>query len=218
MIRCVLPLLLVLTLACAPRTPSGVGSTKPPSPEARRLVLANRLPPTPVVMRHLVRLRIPDRDLDMNIRGMMRLDPVAREARVVGMGGFGLKLFDLTVFPESITTHFLHPSLCRIRHVDEHIAFCIRRIWLGYDPTGKDTVEENAGAVSLQGIHNGVHLIHNFSGDILTATTARGPHESWRILFGTREPPTGMPQTITFQNAAADYSLSIRLVDTYPGG
>jgi hypothetical protein len=168
-------------------------------------------------MRHLVRLTIPDQDFDMNINGMMRLDPAHHQARVVGMGGFGLKLFDLTVLPGTMTVRFLHPSLQRINDVEEHIAFCIRRIWLGYGPSVHDTVKADNDSTTLCGNHNGVRLVHTFSRNALTTTTAKGNGEAWHIVFEDREPQTNLPLTLTFQNDSPTYSLFIRRVDASPG-
>ena len=219
--RLVILSLVLLLCACAAGGPNPALWNQPPSTalraQAMRLAehaeITTSLDTTPRVMRHRVRLRIPGKNIDLAFDGIMRLSHSPRTARVVGMGGFGLKLFDLTVSPTYVTTHFLHPSIARIPHAADRIAFCIRRIWMGYGPTPHDGITLSGKDARLYGVHDGVRLEHGFSKNTLISTTARGPAEFWKILFTERGKTTRLPGKIEFFNENEGYSLVIRRID-----
>jgi hypothetical protein len=79
--------------------------------------------------RHKVRLDIPGRGVSQSFDGLMQLDLAEKTAHVVGIGAFGMRLFDVKVVPEQTTVGYIHPMLLKIPRVEEHIAFCVRRIW-----------------------------------------------------------------------------------------
>lgn len=207
---------LLLLCACTAAGPDMMQGSQNTSPEARRrvqkLVLTNDLPETPMIMRHMISLHISGQPSDLVFTGIMRLDPKNHTARVVGMGGFGLKMFDLTISPKALTIHFLHPGIARISHAAEHVAFCVRRIWLGYGPRIDDTISTSPQASRLFGSHEGVALTHRFIGDKHVSTQGRGAKESWHILLSDPMPNSSLPRTITFVDDQDDYSLLIKTV------
>lgn len=209
-------LLLALCCACATPGPDPALWELPSRPEQGMLDrdLWDTSPAR--TLRHQVRLRIPGKGLDLTFGGMMRLEPRDRSVRLVALGGFGLKLFDLTVTPNALHTHFLHPGLKRVPNMAERIAFCVRRIWLGYQPDAQDALLRTANATILYGRHQGVRLEHGFHDRERTFTQAHGPDEHWRITFTRQSGSHGEPETIVFTDTAPRYELQVRLVTKEP--
>ena len=207
---------LLLLCACTAAHPDRIERTQNASFETRHriheLVLGDAMPETPVIMRHMISLHISGQPSDLVFTGIMRLAPQTHTARVVGMGGFGLKMFDLTISPKTLTTHFLHPGIARISHAAEHIAFCVRRIWLGYGPSIDDTITTSTDTSLLWGNHEGVELTHRFIDNRRVSTQAKGPKESWHILLSDPMPNSKLPGTIRFFDNEDNYSLLIKQV------
>ncbi len=208
--------LLVLLCGCTAVHQNMAPGQPDRSPETAQrvaaLVLADEMPPTPLIMRHMIRLHMAGKGSDLTFHGIMRFDPKTQTARVVGMGGFGLKMFDLTVTPRHVTTHFLHPGIARISHAADRIAFCIRRIWMSYGPGPQDILTTSDKATVLVGHHGDVLLRHRFVRDTRVSTTARGHKETWHILFENHRQKDRLPGTITFFDDRNDYSLVIKLI------
>lgn len=184
----------------------------PPSEEGARLSASTALPQAPVLMWHAVRLVIPGKRLDESFSGALKIDPAHNRLRAVGMGGFGLKAFDLTVTPDSAEVHYLHPGLARIRGMSERIAFCLRRVWLTGKPSALDGVRFEGDTVHLYGREKEVLLDHSFRNGRLAATEATGPAEQWRIIYDGYLPEHGQPTSIVFEDGRGNYTVWIRLV------
>lgn len=213
--RLVLLALVAITVCgCVPRMPQATPRELPASPLAASLARTCRPDRTGMVLRHTVRLRIPGRKLDQTFSGLMRFDGTGRTVRAIGMGGFGLKLFDLTVLPEGFETHFMHPGLGRMPGTAEHIAFCVRRIWLDPQPSGQDGFRQEGTSVFLCEKHGGTTIEHEFHGGALTATRALGPEEYWEISYPDRTADGREPRNIIFTDGKGRYDLHIRLVET----
>jgi hypothetical protein len=210
--RILVSIALLAALGCAPRTQRISPWDIPASPTAAVLVRECSSDRSGTQLRHIVRLSIPGNDLDQTFNGIMRFDSTGQTMRLIGMAGFGLKLFDLTVRPEALETHFLHPGLGRVHDMPERIAFCVRRIWLGPPPSYREGVERHGGKTLLLDKHEGVLLEHTFTGQTLTATRARGPRESWTISYPDRTANDREPRTIVFTDGRGRYELHIRLV------
>jgi len=166
-----------------------------------------------LLLRHLVRLRIPKYGLDQTFNGIMRFEGGGRSVRVVGMGGFGMKLFDLTIRPDALERHFMHPGLSRIPDMAEHIAFCVRRIWIGNQPTAQDSLRQVGETTHLYGKHEDLLVEHVFSGAVRTATRAHGHLEFWEILYLDYAEGTQVPRHIVFTDGRGRYELNVRLVE-----
>lgn len=86
--------------------------------------------------RHRVRLVLPGQNAPFVFDGLMFLtegksgSDENRRIRLAGLGGMGLRLFSLLIDREALRLEYLHPSLARIPHVEEHIARCVRVLWL----------------------------------------------------------------------------------------
>lgn len=163
------------------------------------------------LLRHSVRLRVPARNLEMGFDGVMRLNACTRTARVVALGGFGIKLFDLEVGPDSLHLHFLHPSASRIAHLPERVAFCVRRIWLGFGPRPEDALIRAGDVTRTYGHHDGVFLEHEFMGKLRTESKALGPREFWKIVFTPGVAAGEEAGLIVFTDE--DMELTVRLTE-----
>ncbi|MDR1489620.1 MAG: hypothetical protein LBS65_03920 [Desulfovibrio sp.] len=80
-----------------------------------------------VVLRHKVRLEIPGRDIPP-FDGIMRINRADKTLRVLGLGGMGLTLFDISVTPTDARAVHLIPRLAGVPGLVENIALCARKI------------------------------------------------------------------------------------------
>ena len=213
MTRGVLAFVLFFSLwSCAARPVDRTPWAAAPDPEA--IWFQTGPPAASHLLRHAVRLRVPAGNLDLSFDGVMRLDPGSRTARVVALGGFGFKLFDLEIGMDSLRIHALHPSVAHMDRLPEHVAFCVRRIWLGFGPSPADGLVREENSARLYGRHGGVFLEHEMNGNLRTATRASGPDEFWELVFAPGVSSTQEPDLITFTDE--DIELTIRLVDKVP--
>ncbi|MDR1947279.1 MAG: hypothetical protein LBQ51_08975 [Desulfovibrio sp.] len=81
------------------------------------------------ILRHKVRLDIPRADIAQSFDGLMRLDFDRRSAHIVGLGGPGIRLFDLTLNENGVQPAYLHPILEKLPKAMDKIAECIYDIW-----------------------------------------------------------------------------------------
>jgi hypothetical protein len=114
----------------------------------------------------------------------MRFDHDGHTIRLVGMAGFGMKLFDLSISQDAVETHFISPGLSRIANLPEHIAFCVRKIWLTPLPTTGAGLSGAESTAYTYGIHDGQHIEHEYVNETLTAARALGPREYWKVQYG----------------------------------
>lgn len=141
------------------------------------------------VFRHKVTVTIAGRP-PLSLDGMMRLGlgndkPLVR---VIGLGGIGLTLFDLMVDLDGQNTLYMHPSLVRVPDLAEHIALCVRSVWLerlGQTPEASFAVLPSSNSRNL---------------DIVLS----------------RERP--WPRTITVHHARPEYRVTVRLVNLQESG
>jgi len=191
-------LLVCLALGCAPKA-------KPVSQDRPACTSAD----TPRLFRHVVRLHIAGRNQDLSLEGMMRLE-TDHTARIIGMGAFGLRMFDITVTPDQVETNFLNPGMKSIPRLTEHIAFCVRRIWLGFQPGPGDSACGPDDGQARCGNCGPVQLRHVFSRGRLMRTQASGPGEAWSIEYSGHDERSGEPGQITFRDGKGRFELDIR--------
>ena len=72
--------------------------------------------------------------------GVLQLDRSYTIARVVALGAM-TTLFDITVTPDKVYVQSIHPGMQRIPHLPDHIAMCVRTLWL--KPLGSYNTVEN---------------------------------------------------------------------------
>lgn len=166
-----------------------------------------------LLLRHSVRLLIPERNVDQTFSGIMRFDHDGGSIRLVGMGGFGMKLFDLSISQETVETHFISPGLNRIDNLPERIAFCVRRIWLTPQPEVGDDLCPAENSTYIYGMYNGQRIEHEYVKDTLATVRALGPREHWEIQYSGRINGTLEPSRIIFKDAQGRYSVDVSLVE-----
>ncbi len=166
-----------------------------------------------LLLRHSVRLRIPGRNVDQTFSGLMRFDHDGHTIRLVGMAGFGMKLFDLSISQDAVETHFISPGLSRITNLPEHIAFCVRKIWLTPQPTTGTGLSGAENTAYTYGIHDGQRIEHEYVNETLTAARALGPREYWKIQYGKPMKDTLEPSRIIFDDGQGRYSLDVTLIE-----
>ncbi|MGE4441644.1 MAG: DUF3261 domain-containing protein [Desulfomicrobium sp.] len=166
-----------------------------------------------LLLRHSVRLRIPGRNVDQTFSGVMRFEHDGRTIRLVGMAGFGMKLFDLSISQDTVETHFISPGLSRINKLPEHIAFCVRKIWLTPQPKIKNGLSGVENTAFIYGLHNGQRIEHEYASETLASVRALGPREYWNIQYEKPEKDTREPSRIIFNDGQGRYSLDVSLIE-----
>lgn len=208
-------LILALT-ACAPQRnePIGPGESLPP--------LA-RLDHGVWVFRHRVHFVLPEQQLDLGFDGVMRLDTAGRNIHVVGLGGLGLRLFDLRLTPDGVTDAYLHPSLRKLPRATERIAWCVRRIWfdcLTLLPPAQapgTSLEralpklEETGYVRVHEVRDGIAMDHTFARSRLVSSRAEGG-ETWNLEASEYTDTDPWPRLVRFDDRHGRYILTIRLL------
>jgi hypothetical protein len=143
----------------------------------------------------------------------MRFDHDGQTIRLVGMAGFGMKLFDLSISRNAVETHFISPGLSRINKLPEHIAFCVRKIWLTPQPkigNGLSGVENTA---FIYGLHDGQRIEHEYARETLASIRALGPREFWNIQYEKPVKDAREPSRIIFNDGQGRYSLDVSLIE-----
>jgi len=143
----------------------------------------------------------------------MRFERDGHTIRLVGMAGFGMKLFDLSISQDAVETHFISPGLRRINNLPEHIAFCVRRIWLTRLPETDNGFRLVENTTHVNGIHDGQRIEHEYLQETLTATRSLGPREYWEIQYSERMADTREPSRIIFKEGHGRYLLDVRLIE-----
>lgn len=204
---------LLVNLGCAGMANQQPRPELPTSPPAATLSQYRDPARNGLLLRHSVRLQIPGRGLDQTFSGIMRFDHNADSIRLVGMAGFGMKLFDLSIRQEAVETHFISPGLSRINNLSEHIAFCVRRIWLAPQPEIGNGFRQIEDTTYIYGIHNGQRIEHEYLKETLTTTRSLGPDEYWEIQYSERMTDTREPSRIIFKDSRGRYSVDVRLIE-----
>lgn len=204
---------LLANLGCASMANQQPQPELPNSPLAATLSQYHGPARNGLLLRHSVRLQIPGRNFDQTFSGIMRFDHDGQSIRLVGMAGFGMKLFDLSISKEAVETHFISSGLSRINNLPEHIAFCVRRIWLTHQPETNNGFRQVVDTTYIYGIHDGQRIEHEYLQETLTATRALGPREYWEIQYSERMADTREPASIIFKDSRGRYSLDVRLIE-----
>lgn len=204
---------LLSVLGCADIKSRQSPPERPYLPLGAELTQNSRSVRNALLLRHSVRLRIPGYGLDQTFSGMMRFDNERRSVRLVGIAGFGMKLFDLSISRDGVETHFISPGLNRITNLAEHVAFCVRRIWLNHQPEIENELPQIEETLYQYETHDGQLIEHEFLKQIRRATRALGPREYWEILHSERMANTREPSRIIFKDGHGRYALDVHLVE-----
>ncbi|MDR1686262.1 MAG: hypothetical protein LBR82_07475 [Desulfovibrio sp.] len=80
-----------------------------------------------LMLRHRVRVEFPDTTPPLSFDGLLRIvsGTDGPFVRVVCLGPMGFTLCDMSITPAGYTTHFLHPVLARVPHIEDSIALCV---------------------------------------------------------------------------------------------
>ncbi len=169
-----LPALLVCALACLAGCAARNAKQGPPwqtGEEAARV-------------RHRLALAVAGRE-ELRFDGLMLQSAEAERFRVVGMGGFGLTMFDLVIGPDYVRTISMLPMAARMPNAADNIAGAVRRIWFHCLPALEQG--ENADGPACRGIR-----VKGFSpGHEPSRITLEGDHYTLHIL--TLEEHPGQP-------------------------
>ena len=148
------------------------------------------------------------------ISGVMRLDPAAKTARLVGLNDMGVKLYDISVDATSSRTNFLVGELASDPGFAEAVALSVRRIFLAPQPAAGDRLEITPESYLLtrEGSSGAtVRFILGGADRQLLEKSVRGPAESWRVGYYQYRPGPGrlFPGGIVLEDRQAGYRLTL---------
>lgn len=152
--------------------------------------------------------------MEVPIVGVMRLDPAANSARLVGMNDMGVKLYDITVHPKESTANFIIPDLAQYPGFSEAVATSVRRIFLLPKPSADDSLERTPMDYRLHRQDaSGGSVRFTFGGrDImLLEKSFKSATESWQVHYYQYKPWLGklFPGGIVLDDDKAGYRLTI---------
>ena len=163
--------------------------------------------PDRVEFRHKVRLEVPGMTVPGSFDGIMRLENNGGKPsiHVLGHGGMGLTLFDMTVTPDETSTAYLHPSLARVPHIEEHISRCVTSVW--FDSLSLAARNGRTGREQFREEHRGRVVEHIFSDGRPELSCA--PDHGWTVRLSAERP---WPKSMRFENLNPEYTVHIRLI------
>jgi hypothetical protein len=116
-------------LTCCLLAASVVSCARPPATENPPASEEPRAEGGPA-LRHRVYVEFPDAAQPLSFDGLLRIASGTGGpfVRVVCLGPMGFTLCDMSITPAGYTTHFLHPALARVPHIEDNIALCVAGI------------------------------------------------------------------------------------------
>lgn len=158
------------------------------------------------------------RGMRVPVAAMMRLDPRAREARLVGMNDMGVKLYDIAVAADATRANFVIPELERYPGFAEAVAVSVRRIFLDPLPAPDDLLEIGAESYLLTrkgGSGSTLRFLLGGSALQLLEKSSRGDDQSWRVRYYQYLPAPGglFPGGIVLDDDRAGYRLTLWIED-----
>jgi hypothetical protein len=213
-----LPIMLLLLLtACAAPAPAPT----PVIEQAPRGLTAGDLAASvwtarPQLLRLRQTARFSFRGREVPMIGMMELDTLRNEARLVAVDQMGVKLFDLGVSEDGVMEYYLLPQLARHPRFGEAVGVSLRRIFLAPRPApASDVLRETTGGYRLDGERDGGRVAFLFGGDPvrLVEKCATGEKDDWRVVYlDYRQTPEGIfPGEIVLEDRRAGYRIDLRI-------
>lgn len=148
------------------------------------------------------------------ISGVMKLEPRAKRARLVGLNDMGVKLYDISVAEESSRTNFVVDELARYPGFAEAVALSVRRIFLAPAPSADDRLEIASKSYLLtRESDSGATIRFTLGGADrqILEKSAQGAAESWRVRYYRYRPSRGrlFPGGIVLEDRQAGYRLTL---------
>lgn len=154
------------------------------------------------------------------VEAMLRLDPAAGEARLVGMNEMGVKLYDITVLPEGSRANFVMPELSRYPGFADAVATSVRRIFLEPEPKPGDRLQLKKKSYLMTREEGGATVEFTLGGAEaqLLEKSFRGHGDSWRVRYYRYERRDGrlFPGGIVLDDDRAGYRLTLWIESVEP--
>lgn len=214
MIRFLTGVFLSLTLlACAPVERSVPATVCTSRPDLKQMYTGNWLQQPGVWhLRQSVLLELGPRKIPLE--GLLRLDTLRHEARLVAMNEMGLVLFDLQLDQQGQTLLRGMPQLQKQPGFAVGVAKSLRQIFLSPLPETSDQLELYPDSQQLWRALPGGRLTFTFScsGD-LRETRKKAETDDWRTVYSDYQPLAGsnIPQHIQFNDYRHRVKLSLWL-------
>jgi hypothetical protein len=147
------------------------------------------------------------------VAGLMKLDTAAHEARLVGMNEMGVKLYDISVYPDKSEAHFVMPELARYPKFAEAVGTSVRRIFLEPLPSPDDrlTMEKNRYLLTRKSGGDTVSFVFGGPEAQLLEKSGKGKSGSWRVRYYQYQDLQGIvfPGGIVLDDDGAGYRLTL---------
>lgn len=154
------------------------------------------------------------RGMQVPVAGLMKLDPKAKSARLIGMNDMGVKLYDISIDTEGSQANFMVPELSRYPGFAEAVALSVRRIFLTPEPAAGDRLEIAADRYLLNSeLPGGASVRFTLGGEWrqLLEKSVAGPAETWRASYYQYAERGGrpFPGGIVLEDDRAGYRLTL---------
>ncbi|UFS69365.1 DUF3261 domain-containing protein [Geomonas sp. RF6] len=153
------------------------------------------------------------RGMKVPLDGIMKLDPVRKTARLVGMNDLGVKLYDISVDREKTTPHSIIPDLAKYPGFADAVGTSVRRIFLSPEPLPSDRLKTGSDSYELTRSEGDKMLRFLLGGPEaqLLEKSSKGGGESWRVRYYQYERLQGIPVPtgIVLDDSEAGYRLTL---------
>lgn len=160
-------------------------------------------------LKQAVVLLVGGRSLQMD--GIIRIDLDRKVARLVVLGGFGMKWFDMEVTPRGYVVNSVLPAASQFPGFLDHAARAVQRLYLTYQPAVDSTDAYMDGALLVAIGEEGEARFTFDSSGKLERTEFMSERERWNVGYDySGQPDTTVPSTVTLVDHGADYRLILR--------
>lgn len=170
--------------------------------------------PARLQLHHMALLKFKNYQICMD--GILRLDAETKQATLVAINPFGIKLFDLSIVGNVVKYNFILPALNKNRLFPEQVADCIKKIFLNYQPAENDDIISLADKLKImQRLDNGyLESIFDIHTKYLLEKSYFSAQKIWQISFADYKifEEMAVPTKIVFQDYINNYTLVLKLV------
>lgn len=160
-------------------------------------------------LKQAVVLQTGDRSLQMD--GIIRIDLDKKVARLIVLGGFGMKWFDMEVTPRAYVVKSVLPTARQFPGFLDHAARAVQRLYLTYQPAVDSRGASMDGASLVISWEEGETAFTFDNSGKLQHTKFIGKGKNWNIDYGfPGQPDSPVPNTVTLDDHGADYRLILR--------
>jgi len=168
---------------------------------------------TALQLHHVVLLQFKEHHLLMD--GILQIDTEKKIGKVVALNNWGIKLFDLVVSEDSVHKNFVLPSITKIPSFTEHVADCIRKIFIDYHPKSgfANLLSEDRLKISSKLDNGYLECVFNVKSRNLMRKSYFVSKVIWEVFYAQYQNIGGIavPTKIIFKDYVNNYNLTLKL-------